>query len=88
MSKAAKGCFAGIAGLLFWLFTGPLGCVGVLIGLGLLVFLIWATIKAVVLVSILIRVLLLIGALYGVFITLRNYCLALVHNIKPERVTP
>jgi hypothetical protein len=87
MSKVAKGCLGGLSGCLLWLFSGQLGCVGIVIGLALLYFLAYAIVKAVPLVFLLIRILLLIGVLFGLAITVRNYALALYHNIKPEKVT-
>jgi uncharacterized protein YneF (UPF0154 family) len=43
---------------------------------------------AIGLAAILVRLLLLMGAAYGLLITLRNYFQALAHNIRPERRGP
>lgn len=81
MSKG-KGC---IGGILFLIFSGQLGCIGG--GIALLVLLV-AAYYAVQIAYEIARVLLAVGVLFGAGITIRNYALALYHNIKPERVTP
>jgi len=88
MGKVTKGCLGSLGGLLVWLLSGHLGCVGFIIG-GLLIWgLVWVAFKAVPLVFLLLKTLLLIGVLFGLGITVRNYVQALYHNIKPEKVTP
>jgi hypothetical protein len=79
---------ASLASLLAVLFSGQLGCVGVVIGLLILWGLVVLITKAIPLFILLLRILLLIGVLFGLAITLRNYALALYHNIKPEKVMP
>ncbi len=83
--KTGRGCMASLGGLLAVLFSGQLGCLGVILGLVILWVLVVAIGKAIPLFLLLLRALLLIGALFGLAITVRNYALALRHNIKPER---
>ncbi len=88
MSRIARGCLFRLGGLLAVLFSGQLGCFGVILGIVILYVLVVAIIKAIPLVISLLKALLLIGALFGLAITMRNYAMALYHNIKPEKVTP
>lgn len=82
MSSKKGGCLGGI---LFMILSGQLGCLGTVIALVVLsVAAYWAAFAIVHIV----RVLLIIGAIVGLGITLRNYALALYHNVKPEKVTP
>jgi hypothetical protein len=65
-----------------------MGCVGVILALLLLWLLVYLVIKAIPYLFHLVQILLLIGVLFGIAITIRNYALALYYNIKPEKVTP
>lgn len=68
-----------------------MGCIGfilLILALVLLWYLVKLLIKAIPYFFHFIQILLLIGVLFGIAITIRNYALALYHNIKPERVTP
>lgn len=81
-----KGNSRGLFGwLAFWILSGQLGCFGIFI---LLVVLVVAAYFAAQLAYYVGRILLIIGLLFGAGITIRNYVLALYHNIKPEKVTP
>ncbi|HSK80661.1 MAG TPA: hypothetical protein VLQ45_29675 [Thermoanaerobaculia bacterium] len=71
--------------LLFLIVSGQLGCWGIAILLLVLAFAIYFLLP---LAYDLVRILLAIGVLFGAGITVRNYALALYHNIKPEKVTP
>lgn len=85
MSSGNSNSRGLIGGLLFWIVTGQLGCIGTII---LLVVLGVAAYYAAQLAYHVGRILLIIGLLFGAGITIRNYVLALYHNIKPEKVTP
>jgi hypothetical protein len=88
MGKGTRGCLASLGGLLAVLFSGQLGCFGVALGIVILWFLVAMIFKAIPLFFLLLKALLLIGAVFGLAITVRNYAMALYHNIKPEKVTP
>lgn len=81
----ANGQRGFLGGLLFWILSGQLGCIGMAIALAVLGV---AAYFAVQIMYHVIRILLAIGVLFGAGITIRNYASALYHNIKPERVTP
>jgi hypothetical protein len=81
MSKS-RGC---IRGLLFWLLSGHLGCLGALVALILVGVAAYFAVRIAYEVG---RILLAVGVLFGAGITVRNYVQALCHNIKPEKVTP
>lgn len=88
MGKITRGCLASLGSLLVVLFSGQLGCFGIFLGaaiLGGLGYLIYAAFPYFIR---LLQLLLLIGVLFGLGITVRNYAMALFHNIKPEKVTP
>jgi len=70
---------------MFWILSGQLGCVGTIV---VLLVLGVAAYYAAQIAYYVARVLLAIGLLFGAGITIRNYGLALYHNIKPEKVTP
>jgi NADH:ubiquinone oxidoreductase subunit 3 (subunit A) len=81
MSKG-RGC---LGGLMFLILSGQLGCWGIailLVVLGLAIYYLLPIAYDVF------RALLAIGVLFGAGITVRNYALALYHNIKPEKATP
>lgn len=86
--KIARGCMGSLVSLLVVLFSGQLGCLGVILGVAILWGLGYAIYYAAPLFLDLLKALLLIGALFGLAITVRNYALALRHNIKPEKATP
>jgi len=71
--------------LMFWILSGQLGCIGTAIALVVLACIVYIAAQIAYQVG---RVLLIIGLLFGAGITMRNYALALYHNIKPEKVTP
>jgi hypothetical protein len=81
----ANGRRGFLGGLVFWILSGQLGCIGTVIALLVLGV---AAYYAVQIMYEVVRVLLAVGLLFGAGITVRNYALALYHNIKPERVTP
>ena len=86
--RTGRGCLATFGGLLVVLFSGQLGCVGIALGVVILGGLGYLIYEAFPYFIQLIKILLLTGALFGLGITVRNYALALYHNIKPEKVTP
>jgi hypothetical protein len=92
VSRERVGCFAGLARVSLILWVSHLGCVGTMVGLAVLVVLavlaVTLFIKAIPLLLLLLRLLLGVGALFGLAITLRNYLQALRQNVKPERVAP
>ncbi len=61
--------------------SGRFGCAGTAVALVLFMVVVVMIIKAMV-------VIVKIGALVGLGITVRNYALALYHNVKREKVTP
>jgi hypothetical protein len=82
MGSARRGC---LGGLMFLICSGQLGCIGTLIALVVLGVAAYYAVQIAYEVA---RVLLAVGVLFGAGITIRNYALALYHNIKPEKVTP
>lgn len=88
MSRGVNGCLGGLFSLLMTLFSGRYGWVGFVLGLVIVYILVQAALQAIPWVLFALRLLLLAGALFGLGITVRNYALALYHNIKPEKVTP
>jgi hypothetical protein len=78
----------GFGGLMAVLFSGQLGCFGVILGAAILIVIGCLIYAAIPYFIRLLEALLLTGALFGLGITIRNYALALYHNIKPEKVTP
>lgn len=86
--STGRGCLATFGGLLAVLFSGQLGCFGIFLGAAILWGLGYLIYAAFPYFIRLLQILLLTGALFGLGITVRNYALALYHNIKPEKVTP
>lgn len=82
MGNTQRGC---LGGLLFLILSGQLGCIGTVIALLVLGV---AGYYAAQIAYEVVRILLAVGVLFGAGITVRNYALALYHNIKPEKVTP
>lgn len=82
MSSKKGGCLGSI---LFVILSGQLGCIGTLIALVVMAAVVYGLAVSMYYI---VRALLIVGAVVGLGITLRNYVLALYHNIKPERVTP
>lgn len=71
--------------LLLLIMSGQLGCLGSVVAIVVLAVLVYIAVQIAYVVG---RILLAVGILFGAGITVRNYLLALFHNIKPEKVTP